>query len=62
MNSLMWLPPIITGIHVVWFTLMTYWGYRQRKVFLKRLVKDREKWEAAWDELARLLTEEAPNE
>lgn len=37
-----WLPPIVTGVHVVWFTFMTYWGYRQRRQFLIDLRRDRE--------------------
>ena len=41
-NWIMWIPPILTGVHVALFGVLTYMGYRQRKQFMIDLRRDRE--------------------
>lgn len=57
MTWISWIPPIVTGVHVVLFGVLTFIGHRHRKKFVVFMQDDRKKWEAARDELVRLLTE-----
>ena len=57
-ETIKWIPPIVTGLHVILFAVLTYIGHRQRMRFVAFLREDHEKWEAARDELFGLLTEE----
>ncbi len=41
MTWITWLPPIITGLHLVLFGILTYLGHRQRAKFLVAIKEDR---------------------
>jgi len=51
-----WIPPIITGLHVILFGVLTYLGYRQRKRFMAFQMEERRAWTAASEKLVELLT------
>lgn len=51
-----WIPPIVTGLHLILFGVLTYLGYRQRKKFMAFQVEERKAWTAASERLVELLT------
>ena len=52
---MIWIPPIVTGVHLILFAVLTYLGHRQRKKFMAFLRDDREAWTAAAERLVDAL-------
>ena len=53
---MIWIPPIVTGVHLILFGVLTYLGHRQRKKFMAFLTKDREAWTASAERLVDALS------